>query len=338
MLSFTFSRRQAATRSAISCLVDRLEGDDDPVGGGQPASLASASAGSTGTPRPPRRACRRRARACAAPNAASPSLPTTSTRSGGVSRRHAKRARLRRSERGGEHEDERMERRRRLCRPPSPVLSRKTARPGEAGDRPHEDDRQLVDRQVPERAMVAVVEPVELRSDDPDGHEEERDGRALEARARTRRARGRRRAPSRRRPARASGAEAGRGPTRSGAPARSARLLLRRGRGARPRAAVSVRSGRAFTALLGRGGQRRVVGSRTWTWRDRKVGRSAARVLPAFCSGYAGGRADRRSRDAWLREPHAAVRPPHSPNISLPQGVVGVGFQQPILKTSLGKA
>ena len=63
---------------------------------------------------------------------------------------------------------------------------------GHAGDRPHEKLRQLVDRQVPKGAVIAVVEAVDLRGQDPRRQEDQRLGRRRDACAEDRQRRGRR--------------------------------------------------------------------------------------------------------------------------------------------------
>ena len=81
------------------------------------------------------------------------------------------------SERREQREHERANRdRRRQAREPRELEEHGQAR--ETRDRPDEDDRQLIDRQVPERAVVAVVEAVQLGGEDPGREEEEgTDGR-----------------------------------------------------------------------------------------------------------------------------------------------------------------
>ena len=55
--------------------------------------------------------------------------------------------------------------------------------PGDGRDRPDDEERQLVDREMPERAVIPVVEPVELRRENPGGEVEEHGERRLRARA-----------------------------------------------------------------------------------------------------------------------------------------------------------
>ena len=101
--------------------------------------------------------------------------PTRTIRSGGVIRRQTRRARLRSSERRDEHDREGGDREGGADLGQRRDLEEEGER-CDARDRPGEDDRQLVDGEVPERPVIAVVEPVELRRHDPDRQEDQRSG------------------------------------------------------------------------------------------------------------------------------------------------------------------
>ena len=103
----------------------------------------------------------------------SSSRPTITTRSGGVTRRHAKRATAAEDERRGERDHERADRGRGVERAERGELQEER-QAADRDDRPDQQVGQLVDGEVAERAVVAVVEPAELGGQDEAGQEEQR--------------------------------------------------------------------------------------------------------------------------------------------------------------------